>query len=125
MALDAEFVVINYDGIEVVHQELLRGGFDLIVCDEASALKNPQTKRWKLMNQLLRQETWLWLLTGTPTPNAPTDAYGMAKLVNNAFGKSFRQFQDETMTKVSGPDKLETMWRKQLPAQVGAFKAPA
>ena len=29
---------------------------------------------------------------------------------------------DETMLKVSGPDKLETLWTKQLPAQVGAFK---
>jgi dienelactone hydrolase len=29
---------------------------------------------------------------------------------------------DETMLKVFGPDKLEAMWTKQLPAQVGAFK---
>ncbi len=29
---------------------------------------------------------------------------------------------DETMLKLSGPDKLEPMWTKQLPAQVGAFK---
>jgi hypothetical protein len=29
---------------------------------------------------------------------------------------------DETMLKVSGPDKLETMWRTQLPPQLGAFK---
>jgi dienelactone hydrolase len=28
---------------------------------------------------------------------------------------------DATMTKVFGPDKLEAMWTKQLPAQVGAF----
>ena len=29
---------------------------------------------------------------------------------------------DETMLKVFGPDKVEAMWTKQLPAQVGAFK---
>jgi dienelactone hydrolase len=29
---------------------------------------------------------------------------------------------DETMLKVSGPDKLEPMWTKQLPVQLGAFK---
>jgi SNF2 family DNA or RNA helicase len=40
-------------------------------------------------------------LTGSPTPTAPTDAYGIAKLVNNAFGKSFTTFQSETMLKVS------------------------
>ena len=28
-----------------------------------------------------------WLPTGTPTPNAPTEAYGLAKLINNALGQ--------------------------------------
>ena len=34
IASDAEFVIINYDGIEVVHREIAAAGFDLIVCDE-------------------------------------------------------------------------------------------
>lgn len=29
---------------------------------------------------------------------------------------------DETMLKVSGPDKLEALWTKQLPPQLGAFR---
>src|SRR5512138_169044 len=37
------------------------------------------------------------------------------------FKLAVRDF-DETMLKVSGPDKLEPLWTKQLPAQVGAFK---
>jgi len=37
------------------------------------------------------------------------------------FALAVRDF-DETMLKVSGPDKLEPLWTKQLPAQVGAFK---
>ena len=43
----SEFVVINFDGVEIVKSELLKGGFDLIVVDEASAYKNAQTDRWK------------------------------------------------------------------------------
>lgn len=37
------------------------------------------------------------------------------------FQLAVRNF-DETMLRLSGPDKLETMWKKQLPAQLGAFK---
>lgn len=37
------------------------------------------------------------------------------------FQGATRDF-DETMLKVFGPDKVEAMWTKQLPAQVGAFK---
>ena len=40
------------------------------------------------------------------------------------FQLAVRDF-DETMLKVSGPDKLEPMWTKQLPAQLGAFKKQA
>ncbi|MFK5282733.1 hypothetical protein ACI3PL_24520, partial [Lacticaseibacillus paracasei] len=39
----AEFVIINFDGVEIVKKEIMAGGFDLIVIDEASAYKNAQT----------------------------------------------------------------------------------
>jgi hypothetical protein len=42
-------------------------------------------------------------------------------LAKGDFQLAARDF-DETMLKVSGPDKLEPMWTNQLPAQVGAFK---
>lgn len=40
------------------------------------------------------------------------------------FNLAVRDF-DATMLKVSGPDKLEPMWTRQLPAQLGAFKKKA
>ena len=92
---DAEFVIINYDGVEPVEQEIDRGGFDLIVVDEANAYKNTSTKRWKCLNRLVDSRTWLWMLTGTPAAQSPTDAYGLAKLVNPSgvprFASSFKE----------------------------------
>ena len=79
---DAEFVIINYDGVEIVGEELRNGGFDLIVIDEANAYKNAQTTRWKTLNKIMKPDTWLWMLTGTPAAQSPVDAYGLAKLVN-------------------------------------------
>ena len=40
----AEFVIINYDGVEIVKDEIANGGFDCIVVDEATHYKNAQTK---------------------------------------------------------------------------------
>jgi len=45
----------------------------------------------------------------------------LAAMAKGDFQGAARDF-DETMLKVSGPDKLEPMWAKQLPAQLGAFK---
>lgn len=99
---DAEFVIINYDGVESVRDEIAVGGFDLIVCDEASALKTATTKRWKVMNGLIQPTTWLWLMTGTPAAQSPMDAYGLAKLLNPKSVPSFAgAFKDKVMLKVS------------------------
>ena len=36
----ADFVIINYDGVEVVKDEIANGGFDLFIVDEATHYKN-------------------------------------------------------------------------------------
>ena len=78
----ADFVIINYDGVEIVSDAIADGGFDLIIVDEATHYKNAQTKRWKTLNKLVTPDKWLWMMTGTPAAQSPLDAYGIAKLVN-------------------------------------------
>jgi SNF2 family DNA or RNA helicase len=98
----AEFVIINYDGVEIVADDIARGGFDLIVIDEANAYKNVQTKRWKVLNSLVKPDTWLWMLTGTPAAQSPLDAYGLAKLVNpSGVPRYFTAFRDQVMLKLT------------------------
>lgn len=98
----AEFVIINFDGVGIVKEEVMNGGFDLIVVDEASAYKNAQTNRWKDLRDLTKVIKGLWMLTGTPAAQAPTDAYGLAKLVNpQNVPQFFSHFKDQVMTKVS------------------------
>lgn len=98
-----EFVIINYDGVEVVAEDILKDGtFDLIIIDEANAYKNVQTQRWKVMNKLVGLRTWLWMMTGTPAAQSPTDAYGLAKLcVPDNVPRFFGAFRDMVMTNVT------------------------
>jgi len=111
---DVDFFIINPDGVGIgahTRKKFELGGFskalaersDIKMCivDEASVYKDATTKRHRLARLILGARPYLTLMTGTPTPNAPTDAYGLAKLVNNAYGKSFRSFQEDTMLKVS------------------------
>jgi SNF2 family DNA or RNA helicase len=98
----AEFVIINFDGVGIVKDEIIDGGFDLIVVDEASAYKNAQTSRWKDLRDLTRVIKGLWMLTGTPAAQSPADAYGLAKLVNpKGVPQFFTQFKDSVMQKIT------------------------
>lgn len=124
LADGAEFVIINFDGIGVIEEEIARGGFDLIVVDEANAYKNPKTNRWKLLNRiLLKTDPYLWMLTGTPAAQSPVDAYGLAKMVNpEGCPKYLNAFRDKVMFQVTRfkwipkPDAQETVHSILQPA---------
>jgi SNF2 family DNA or RNA helicase len=94
----AEFVVINFDGIAIVEDEIKNGGFDLVIIDEANAYKNSRTERFKVMRRIITNKTWLWMMTGTPAAQSPLDAYGLAKLcVPNSAPQLFTDFRDMVM----------------------------
>lgn len=119
----AEFVVVNFDGVGIIKKQIMDGGFDLIVVDEASAYKNAQTVRWKDLRDLTRAVKGLWMLTGTPAAQSPVDAYGLAKLVNpSGVPMFFGQFRDKVMNKVSmyrwipKPDASQTVHTILQPA---------
>jgi SNF2 family DNA or RNA helicase len=120
---DAEFVVINYDGVEIVADSIANGGFDLIVIDEANAYKTPTTQRWKTLHKLITPSTWLWMMTGTPAAQSPTDAYGLAKMcVPDKVPRFFGAFRDQTMVNISKfkwmpkPTASEVVYRALQPA---------
>jgi len=101
----ADVCVINYDGLVSIQEEIEDWKPDLVIVDEADAYCNPQTKRYEALKNTLKVDTRLWLLTGTPVPNAPTDAYGLIKLVDpSKLPASFKLFQETLMYK-RGPYK--------------------
>ena len=115
----SEYVIINYDGVAIVSDAIANGGFDLVIVDEATHYKNAQTTRWKTLNKLINEDTWLWMMTGTPAAQAPTDAYGLAKMVNpRSVPRFFGSFKDQVMHRVS-----QFTWRPKPDATEVVFKA--
>lgn len=103
---DVDFYIINHDGICIkdVHDALARRpDIDLYIVDEAGMFRNHQTRKYKALAKLVdRHDVRLWLLTGTPCPNAPTDAWALAKLVSpERVPKYFGGFKRATMMQIS------------------------
>jgi SNF2 family DNA or RNA helicase len=112
IAAGCEFVIINFDGVAVVQDEIANGGFDLIVVDEANAYKNTQTTRWKTLNKLVTPDMWVWMLTGTPAAQSPLDAFGLAKIVSpNRVPKYYGQYRDSVMYKLT-----QYIWKPKVNA---------
>lgn len=98
-----EIVITNYEGLELIAQEIRNDGrFDLIIVDEANAYKNPSTRRWKALASIIKPDTYLWMMTGTPASQSPVDAYGLAKLINpNGVPKFQTAWRDKVMNKLT------------------------
>jgi SNF2 family DNA or RNA helicase len=112
---DADFYIINHDGLGVGSHRGHRGlelgdlgecisnrkDIDLVIVDEGSVYKDSNTLRYKVLRQVIKDKPYIWWLTGTPTPNAPTDAWAQAKMLRIDFNESYRSFQDRTMMRLT------------------------
>lgn len=124
LGIDADFYIMNHDGIKIADVAAAiqkRPDIDLVIVDEASKFRSPGTAMYKALAKLLtaRPDMRLWLMTGTPCPNAPTDAWALAKLVDPSRVPKFAgAFQRDTMVKVS-----QFKWVPRVDAFEKAYEA--
>jgi SNF2 family DNA or RNA helicase len=121
---DAEIYIINHDGIKVLSGDLLeRPEIDCLVVDELAVYRNGKAARTKTAKDIAKQMKWVWGLTGSPMPNAPTDVWSQCQIVApGSVPKYFGKFRDELMTKVTQfkyvpkPDAVDRAFAVMQPA---------
>lgn len=124
LEIGADFYILNHDGIKIAELAaaiLKRPDIDLVIVDEAGMFRNPAAGKYKALKKLLdaRPDMRLWLMTGTPCPNAPTDAWGLTRLVSPERVPKFAgAFQRDTMVKVSN-----FKWVPRIDAFAKAYEA--
>lgn len=125
---DVHIYIINIDGLAAIKDELAkRDDIDLIVVDELALARNASTDRWKMLNMICNKQTVrrVWGMTGSPTPNAPTDAWAQCRLVtpdNAMVPKYFGAFRDKVMRQLTQfkwanrPEANDVVWQMMQPA---------
>jgi SNF2 family DNA or RNA helicase len=113
LATDADVYVVNYDGLDWLLgttkakglsgrtavtcdvQAFRRYGFDTLVIDELTALKDPQSQRHKAIRTVLDTFARRWGLTGSPAPNGLLDLFGQVFCLDrgNAFGPYITKYR--------------------------------
>lgn len=129
LAQDADIYVINHDGLQIILEDLKdRDDIDIIISDEiAQAARNASTDRWKYLNTVINKQgggtRWCWGMTGTPTPNAPTDAWAQCRLVTpSSVPHYYGRFKDKVMKQVNNflwvarPNAMELVYEAMQPS---------
>lgn len=93
----AKIIVTNYEAtqMEELYTLLTHWKPEIIVCDESQRLKNPESKRAKLVAKLADIAEHRYILTGTPILNSPSDVYMQFRILDKGetFGKNFFSFR--------------------------------
>lgn len=120
---DAQVFIINHDGLGTIINELTaRKDINVFCIDELAAYRN-NTDRTKVARKYAQGMEWVWGMTGSPTPQAPTDAWAQATIITpHTVPKYFTRFRDDTMQKISQfkfiprPDAVDRVYKVLQPA---------
>ena len=104
---DFDVYIINHDGVGIIEPHLKdRTDIDLVIVDEiAQCARNAGTTRWRKINTVVNKHKApraCWGMSGTPTPNAPTDAWAQCRLVvPETVPPYFNRFKGQVMKQLS------------------------
>lgn len=96
--LNGSITVINYDVCHKYRSKLIQSTFDVLICDEAHYLKNKDAMRTKAVLGDEKRPgipcNHLWLLTGTPVLNRPSELYPLLRAINPFEFGSFKTYAE-------------------------------
>ena len=123
---DVDYYLLNHEGVSIkwLRNELRqRKDINLFIVDEGSMFRNHGTDKYDDLVASMRDDVRVWWTTGTPTPNAPTDAWAQARIINpGAVPKFFGSFKRQTMLQITPfkwaprPGSAETAFAAMQPA---------
>ena len=104
---DYDVYIVNHDGVGIIEPHLKdRTDIDLVIVDEiAQCARNAGTTKWRKINTVVnrhKEPRSCWGMSGTPTPNAPTDAWAQCRLINpDSVPPYFNRFKSQVMKQKS------------------------
>jgi SNF2 family DNA or RNA helicase len=104
LAQQADFFIINYEGLLVLEHELyLNKRFGVVVGDEAHRLANRTTRQSKIFGRLGRRASFVLLMSGTPVRSDARDLWHQIFLIDGGerLGENYWGFQATNFVNVS------------------------
>lgn len=93
------YLVVNPESLTIIEKSLPM--VDLVIADEATRFKTWKAVRTQALFRISLDKR-IWLMSGTPAPQAPTDAYAQARILRGRDKYiSFTAFRDKTMYRVT------------------------
>lgn len=104
---DADIYLLSRDNVKWLIDSLQgQWPFDVLVLDELSSFKNPQTNRFKALKKVAHRCSRVIGLTGTPAPNGYTDLWSQIYLLDQGerLGRTVTDFRRQYCDAIRYPN---------------------
>ncbi|TFE30819.1 DEAD/DEAH box helicase [Cohnella luojiensis] len=125
---EADVWVINRENVEwLVTEYGSKWPFDMVVIDESSSFKNPQSKRFKALRRVRPMIKRIVELTGTPAPNGLEDLWAPTYLLDQGerLGKTITGYRDRYFTPGARSGHVVYDWKQKKEAEERIYEAIA
>lgn len=97
LSAEADIYVINRENVVWLTQMAKGWPFDMVVIDELSSFKNPQSKRFRALRKVILKSPRVVGLTGTPSPNSLMDLWAQVYLLDRGerLGKTLGAYREK------------------------------
>ena len=93
LAQDADIYVMNYESFKILRNDIRKAGFDCLIVDESSVMKNMNSQITTILLQFIDVIPHRFVMSGCPTPNHNSEVFPQMKLVNpEVFGNNYYGF---------------------------------
>lgn len=90
---NADIYVINYEGLKIIYNDILKKNFDCIIVDESSKMKNHTSQITQVLLSLSEHIPSRFILSGCPAPNHNSEIFAQMKFINSdVFGNNYYGF---------------------------------
>jgi SNF2 family DNA or RNA helicase len=118
-----QYVILGYDQLAEEWRQVRRLRCEYLVMDEASAIKNPGSKRSKSVKRHFGDVPWRLALTATPIENRPEEVFSIMEWVDPAVLGRYDLFDRSYIVRdpwgnVSRYKHLDVLHEKLSPAMV-------
>lgn len=100
-AYESQITLLSYDTAKNKSKELKAEKFSIAICDEAHALKNSKSQRYKKIAPILKKLKAKILLTGTPSTNKSIEYYSLFSVLWPKLFKTLKSFTERYWCKIS------------------------
>lgn len=108
-----DFYIINYEQLNKKKDVIKKLDINAVFFDESSKLKNHNTITWRAANDIVEKMEYRYLLSGSPMPHGPEDAWSQIYLLDRgmSLGTSYWYFMERTHKKFTTSDGRKHFWK--------------